>query len=357
MQFDLDALPFPFHRQEGQQLRKNLAELYPTAAAARRLLSEIQFDTSLIFFEQAPVSLWHEILDTNARHGTVRTLVAKVHDSLPRTSPLKPFFAALVASRPIEIEAEPLNDDGTPRFIDGDDQVPVPEALLYLDNLTFSIGRVPGLIRTLQSMLQLAPAVCRLDVSTGAGNQFGTAFRVGADLLLTNWHVLHDRAGGRARAVTAEFGYEADHNDNGLAATAVVCDVNSILADQADDWAIIRAAGLQPAWPVVALDQAVEPTLNDAAFIIQHPNGARKRVGFVRNQVTNFTDRVVHYLTDTQEGSSGSPVFDAAGRLIALHHAGGRPQEVLGRPPLKKNEGIRIQRVLAGLKAKGFAIA
>jgi len=62
---------------------------------------------------------------------------------------------------------------------------------------------------------------------------------------------------------------------------------------------------------------------------------------------------VVHYLTDTQEGSSGAPVFDAQGKLIALHHAGGRPQEVAGRAPLKKNEGIRISRIVAGLTAQG----
>jgi hypothetical protein len=65
--------------------------------------------------------------------------------------------------------------------------------------------------------------------------------------------------------------------------------------------------------------------------------------------VSAFDDRVVHYLTDTKEGSSGAPVFDAEGHLIALHHAGGRPQEIAGKAPLKKNEGIRISRILAGL--------
>jgi V8-like Glu-specific endopeptidase len=73
----------------------------------------------------------------------------------------------------------------------------------------------------------------------------------------------------------------------------------------------------------------------------------------VRNQISGVDDRVVHYLTDTETGSSGSPVFDAAGRLIALHHAGGRPQEVLGRPPTAKNEGIRIEQITAGLRSAG----
>jgi V8-like Glu-specific endopeptidase len=72
--------------------------------------------------------------------------------------------------------------------------------------------------------------------------------------------------------------------------------------------------------------------------------------------VTGIDARVVHYLSDTQQGSSGSPVLDAQGRIIALHHAGGRPQEVAGRPPLRRNEGIRIERVQAGALAAGLAL-
>ena len=69
--------------------------------------------------------------------------------------------------------------------------------------------------------------------------------------------------------------------------------------------------------------------------------------------MTSFDDLVVHYLTDTQEGSSGAPVFNARGQLIALHHAGGRPQQVVGKPPVKKNEGIRISCIVAGLREQG----
>jgi len=36
-----------------------------------------------------------------------------------------------------------------------------------------------------------------------------------------------------------------------------------------------------------------------------------------------------------------------------LHRAGGEPQEVLGKPPVSKNEGVLISRVAAGLHAKG----
>lgn len=113
---------------------------------------------------------------------------------------------------------------------------------------------------------------------------------------------------------------------------------------------------MKDAWPVLKLTEAVSPETGAPAYIIQHPSGDRKRIGFVRNTVTSFDDLVVHYLTDTQEGSSGAPVFNARGQLIALHHAGGRPQQVVGKPPVKKNEGIRITRILKRLQSESVIL-
>jgi hypothetical protein len=106
-------------------------------------------------------------------------------------------------------------------------------------------------------------------------------------------------------------------------------------------------------WPILALDAAPPPQIGDLAYILPHPGAQQKRLGFVRNMISDIDDRVVQYLTDTEPGSSGAPVFDTAGRLIALHHAGGRPVEVAGKPPVSKNEGIRISRVLSWLTANG----
>jgi hypothetical protein len=113
---------------------------------------------------------------------------------------------------------------------------------------------------------------------------------------------------------------------------------------------------LEDKWSIIKLSEAVEPKVGGGAFIIQHPEGLRKRIGYVRNQVSAFTDRVVHYLTDTQDGSSGSPVFNDAGQLIALHHAGGIPQDLTGKAPVTKNEGIRIPRIVTGLAAAGITV-
>src|SRR5205085_9296038 len=131
----------------------------------------------------------------------------------------------------------------------------------------------------------------------------------------------------------------------------------SIKTNKDDDWGVITTTQpLDPAWPIIKLSEAVAPVPNSSAYIIQHPLGERKRLGFIRNQVSEINDRAILYLTDTQVGSSGSPVFDEKGKLIALHHQGGRPQQVVGKPPIKKNEGIRISKVLAGITAMGVSV-
>ena len=41
-----------------------------------------------------------------------------------------------------------------------------------------------------------------------------------------------------------------------------------------------------------------------------HPGGSPKRVSLRQNFIAARTDEFLHYMTDTEPGSSGSPVFD-----------------------------------------------
>jgi V8-like Glu-specific endopeptidase len=67
--------------------------------------------------------------------------------------------------------------------------------------------------------------------------------------------------------------------------------------------------------------------------------------------VVDVTEDVVQYRTDTEGGSSGSPVFDEQWRVIALHHKwGSRP---LNGKVEYYNQGRRIERVVAGLSEEG----
>jgi V8-like Glu-specific endopeptidase len=353
----LQTFPYPFDQPAAQELHVTLTRLYPTPDGVRVVAERAGVDMSMVYLQQAPLFLWHDVLVQAAAGGLTEPLVREARDLQSPNSPARPFLDELLAGGTPPVDGEPRNADGSAAFLKDDDTVSEPEALLFKDDLTLQIGRVPGLIATLQRLIELAPAVCRLVVDVHGLAGHGSGFRIGPDLLLTNWHVLHNRhTGARATAVTAEFGYEDDAHGAALAPTLIPCDVASIVTDQADDWAVIRAQQpLDGAWPVIKLSEAVEPVAHEPAYIVQHPGGNRKRVGYVRNSVSSFDDRVLHYLTDTQQGSSGSPVFDAAGGLIGLHHAGGTPQQVTGSPPVAKNEGIRIPRVVAGLAAQGVA--
>jgi S1-C subfamily serine protease len=348
----LDTFPYPWHESDARELHTTLVQIYPSSKGALWVAAAVGLDTGMLFGDQAAFFLWKEVLEASATAGKTRPLVELVVDKNP-TNPRRGFLAALIASQPAGVDRQPRDADNAPRFVKGTHEVSEPEALLFHDDLTLEIGRVGWLIGVLQRLQGLSPSVCRFTVASGASLQYGSGFRIADDLLLTNWHVL--RMLGEPTKVTAEFGYEDDGKGGGLASTAVPCGVDTMVTDEDDDWGVVRVKEpLAAAIPIVKLSDAVAPATGDLAFIIQHPGGARKRLAYVRNQVTAVDDRVVHYLSDTQGGSSGSPVLNGDGKLIGLHHAGGTPQEVAGKPPISKNEGIRIERVVAGLKAKGI---
>ena len=89
-------------------------------------------------------------------------------------------------------------------------------------------------------------------------------------------------------------------------------------------------------------------------IIIQHPGGGQKQIALSHNVVAFADDRRLQYLTDTLEGSSGSPAFDMDWKVVALHHAGGWLREPGTKQRVYRNEGIHINVVIDGLKTAGL---
>ena len=348
----VDAFPFPFSLPLAQELVRVMASLFPSESDALDFAWKAGgVDPIEVTRGVSPIRLWRELLDKTARDSTTRRLITETIARFP-TNPRVPFLQGLLDDVPVVMSAEPVALDA-PRFLTGDDKVTRNEALLFFDDLTMPVGRVSNLIASITKVLAKASAVCLLRVVSHAGDEyFGTGFRIGGEFVLTNEHVLVPR-GYPAVRVRADFDFDVDAADNPLSTVSLVGDPASIVAEREDDWAVVKIPNMDAAWPVIELASAAPPKPGDVAYIIQHPAAARKRLGFVRNTISDVDDRVLHYLTDTQPGSSGSPVFDASGDVIGLHHAGGAPQAVAGKSPVSKNEGIRTSRVLERLRARG----
>lgn len=351
----LTTSPYQWALPEARELHVALCEIYPSPKAALFVALKAGLNQAMFNPDQAAYLLWMDILTMSAATAKTAALVKEVAAQNP-TSPRRAFFDSLINGGPVVRDSQPRTAQGDAIFLAGSTLVTEPEALLFHDDLTMTTGRVPWLIGVLQRLQELAPSVCRLETTMPGDGQYGTAFRIAGDLLLTNWHVVNFGA-TPATKVVAEFGYEDDAQGNGLATTTVNCVAAPVAGNAADDWAVVKVQSpLAAAIPIVKLSTGAAPVTSAPAFIIQHPAGQRKRVAFVRNQITDLVGPVVHYLSDTQAGSSGSPVFDDQGRIIALHRAGGVPQEVAGKPPLKKNEGVLISHVAQALAAAGVAV-
>ena len=129
--------------------------------------------------------------------------------------------------------------------------------------------------------------------------------------------------------------------------------VGTIAGDPAHDWAAIRIDGQLPAGvPVIGLSGGSPVQVDDRVYIIQHPHGGAKKIGMIHNVVRYVDDDVIRYWTDTESGSSGSPVFNERWQVVALHHYW--VTDTAGTTTEIRNQGRRIERVVAGLAAAGI---
>ncbi len=184
-----------------------------------------------------------------------------------------------------------------------------------------------------------AAAVCRINLPGG----FGTGFLV-ADgrFIMTNNHVLETRE--TARGSVAEFGFE----DGGDTVSVTLRPDRFFVTDVALDFTIVACDGAPVAdiAPIPLLRNPATVAPSERVNIVQHPRGRQKQIAIRNNEVIGLKQSVVHYRTDTEPGSSGSPVFNDRWDLVALHHAGWRQNGAA------TNEGIRLSAIVANLMAR-----
>lgn len=204
-------------------------------------------------------------------------------------------------------------------------------------------------------------AVAFVEVNDPRGTTSGTGFLISPSLFLTNQHVIHDVQAARSALIT--FDREVRESGGLLSTTTfqLAPDALALFSPEDElDYALI-AVGERLSGSTALADFGYCPLLNAPnrhrvgmnVNIIQHPQGQPKMIAVRNNILTSRTPRTLLYETDTEAGSSGSPVFNDAWDVVALHHYG-RPflevQDEQGNPvPVTVNEGIRISCIYEDL--------
>lgn len=204
-------------------------------------------------------------------------------------------------------------------------------------------------------------AVAYVETTFGTTSSLGTGFLISPRLFLTNQHVIPDAAAALGALIT--FDRELDETGRPRATTSFTLDPDAfcLFSDEAElDFALVAIGPRQSGQATLAelgccpiSDAPNKHVLGMNTNIIQHPNGMRKLISIRNNLLVARTDRTLLYETDTETGSSGSPVFNDEWDLVALHHYGEPSIEHTddqGRPiPTHVNEGIRASVIYAEL--------
>ena len=194
-------------------------------------------------------------------------------------------------------------------------------------------------IAWLSQGLTLAAAVARIVLPEGAG----TGFLIAPDLLLTNNHVLPDAE--TAQKGTVEFNYQANWAGSLEPVKRYTADPDHFHTSVELDYSIVRVKESPgDLYGYIDLAARANASVNDFVSIIQHPMGGLKQVCLTDNKVAAVFSDLVQYSTDTEPGSSGSPVFNQNWQIVALHHRGGNIEGPDGTKYFS-NEGIAIGSV------------
>jgi hypothetical protein len=243
---------------------------------------------------------------------------------------------------------------------------------VFSDVNGFSIGMIRRMLQACQSI------GC---VSNGLGARLGTGFMLcagdlggdpGDRLFMTNAHVLSDTVPGAVAVADALVSFELSPDAGGLPVFYRVAELVYTSAPGALgvphpvgellDVTIVRLRDVPAS--VQGLRVAANLPLIDGrarAYVIGHPRGSGLQVSLHDSELLAYdgAERLIHYRTPTDPGSSGSPVFNEDWHLIAIHHGGSFSMPRL-KPPggtYQANEGVTMAAIRAGLERRGVPAA
>lgn len=334
----LDTLPFDYTRPEARELRDLLANLYYRDTDIVRLADAINFPRSEIPFRDTAQATWHDLLSEARNRTTLRTLIEYI---------LEDGRAGAISGRLTELLADaPITDAPNTKTL------PHPVTPFDISRAEKITGSRPTFLDLsfFHRCLAVAPAVVRVVSVFSKSRSTGTGVLISENLVLTNHHVLFDweRQHERAKAVQIWFGYETASNGKPRRHQIVSGRTDRILGDPHYDWATIPLAN-SPSSDFRPVSPYLKSTISigDGVCIIQHVHGLPKQIAFQDNMMVWRNNDFLLYLTDTDEGSSGSPVFDENWRLIGLHR--GHEEAGTSDRPEVVNVGVSMDTIMDGL--------
>lgn len=242
------------------------------------------------------------------------------------------------------------------------------------------------LLRALRASAAVAKLRARLP--DGSAEWAGTGFLVAPGLLVTNNHVLP--AEEAAALTIAEFNFE--HDLNGVELPRRVFNLMpSVLfyTDRDHDVSFVEVAPrafdgtpLSDFGYLPLLPRTGKGIDREWVSMIQHPKGQPKQIAIRNSQIVALDDtdilgidleRFIHYTTDSEPGSSGSPVLNDQWQVVALHHRAvpdydvqqnrlARDRKTIWREEMGEdekgwiaNEGVRISAIHNVLAEKQYS--
>ncbi len=200
-----------------------------------------------------------------------------------------------------------------------------------------------------ESVGRISSATCRIEEPDG--RSVGTGFAVAPDLVLTCNHVVPKNAKQRAYRVRFRFRYSS----KGVLEQGYEYWVEHVVRSSDTenlDFSLLRIEGRPGDMPEIGYVRLVPktPKLYGVAFVVQYPGYKPQKIALFHNLIIDTTRRRMQYLTHTEHGASGAPVFDKDGDIIALHHGETEAPSPSLLPYIRGNEGIPITAILTRIR-------
>ena len=326
-----------------EQLHLALSEAFTLQTLARMVTFKLQKDLWDYAAPGNKQQVIYELLDAAQREGFLEQLVLGARVFNPNNDKLREIARSygLESTRKSTQELERIIDETRPNL----DPVQLRQAIFDAET-----------------------RVCRLEVDTPRGTLYGTGFLVAPDLVMTNHHVVDRIVTGAVPPgnVRARFDYKrtparvvSEGMVSKLAATWLVDSSEPGPLDEPNaeqlDYAVLQLDAVPgPAGPEVPrgfyrIADRPLPQPDAALFIMQHPSGRAVELAMDTRAVlaVNSAGTRVHYRTNTEAGSSGSPCFSPSFDL------GGAPS--LGRPQLRSCPQADLQSGRPDRRHRGVA--